>query len=339
MVEVGLSLLDVLDAIHAAGIVHADIKPENLFWTNAGGFKLLDFGIALAPVDGDDAGAPRREGLTMGTPGYMPPEQARGEWSRVDHSADVFAAGATLYRLLTGAHIHVADTPEALLRMTLLMPPLPVHARVSDVPQALASVLDQSLSVEPEHRFESALAMRQALELAARDIRAEPSRRPAASPHTTMRSRAISVPPSSRRPVAPSSVTTPSRRGLDRLARSGLGLGVPLLVGVALGALGSAEHQDDDAASLRMNDNMVMVSRAIYEVARPVIDRRRGLPRVEPDPGVFAAGRAAGAETRVAYGTSTSAFSTDIAGGATGDGGPVSHCRTRIDAHLVPMKK
>jgi len=72
---------------------------------------------------------------------------------------------------------------------------------------------------------------------------------------------------------------------------------------VALGALGSAEHQNGEAPSLRMDDNMVMVSGALREVARPVIDRRRGLPRFEPDPGVFAA-NAAGDATRVAYGTS-----------------------------------
>jgi serine/threonine-protein kinase len=165
--EIGLALLDVLAAAHEAGFVHRDIKPQNLFLTTDGMLKLLDFGIARAPMDDDERCAKTRFGVTMGTPGYMPPEQAGGNWARVGPRSDVWAVGATLFRLLTGAPVHEARSAEKLIRLAVLMPALPVHAREPSAPQWLADVIDTALSFEPEDRYENAAAMRTALERAA----------------------------------------------------------------------------------------------------------------------------------------------------------------------------
>src|SRR5258706_4140791 len=85
--------LDVLIAAHDQGIVHRDLKPENLFLTRSGEVKVLDFGIArLLELSGRTLATRAR--TVMGTPAYMPPEQARGRWDQVDVRVDVFAMGA-----------------------------------------------------------------------------------------------------------------------------------------------------------------------------------------------------------------------------------------------------
>src|SRR5690606_945329 len=90
-------LLDILEAVHASGVVHRDIKPENLFLTSDGALKLLDFGIAKSE---GEASQKTQLGITMGTPSFMSPEQARGRWGQVDEQSDLFSVAATMYVLL-----------------------------------------------------------------------------------------------------------------------------------------------------------------------------------------------------------------------------------------------
>lgn len=263
VIEIGVLLLEALEVVHEAGVVHADVKPENLFWTVDGTLKLLDFGIALASFDGDVRGAHRREGVTMGTPGYMPPEQARGEWSRVGPSSDLWAAGATLFRLLTGSHIHAADTPGGLLRLTLLMPALPVMARLPEAPTPLASVIDRALSMDREHRFESARAMRAALEAAADVMREHAARKVEHTLETTLRSQPTPMP--GRRLVGP----PPSRRALASIGRAGLSYAAPLFVGIALGAT-AASQSSGQVPPTSMDDKLI--ARATMAPATDVAD-------------------------------------------------------------------
>src|SRR5262245_57536773 len=107
-------LLDVLVAAHAQGIVHRDIKLDNLFVQNDGRLKVLDFGIAR--MRSGAKAMLTRTGATLGTVAYMPPEQVKGV--EIDHRADLFAVGATMYRVIAKRRIHDArNEPDLLVKM------------------------------------------------------------------------------------------------------------------------------------------------------------------------------------------------------------------------------
>jgi len=152
-------LLGVLDAAHGHGIVHRDVKPDNLFLTACGGLKVLDFGIAR--LRGIGSGTMR--GVVLGTPGFTAPEQARGEWDIVGARTDIWAVGATLFALLTGRLVHEEQQTAAHLLRVSMEPAPPVHQIASDVPDAVARIIDRALSFTPQLRFESAAEMRQAV--------------------------------------------------------------------------------------------------------------------------------------------------------------------------------
>ncbi len=153
-------LLDVVAAAHAVGIVHRDIKPENIFITQEGQVKLLDFGIARIA---ESRRTTRTQiGATMGTPAFMAPEQARGRWEEIDERTDIWALGATLFLLLTGRVVHLADTAneELLAAMTR---PAPKIETVLLIRTELAYVINTALDFEQERRFADANAMQQSV--------------------------------------------------------------------------------------------------------------------------------------------------------------------------------
>jgi len=153
-------VLDVLAAAHARGIIHRDIKPENLFLTDDGEVKVLDFGIAHPlPVVGDAAASTTLR--VAGTPAYMAPEQARG--SAVRAETDVWGMGATMFSLITGEYVHAGAPPPDLLTWAASRPARPVGELARDLPSELAAVIDRALAFEPEQRFATAHAMREAL--------------------------------------------------------------------------------------------------------------------------------------------------------------------------------
>jgi serine/threonine-protein kinase len=151
--------LDVLAAAHDAGVVHRDIKPGNIFITHEGTVRLLDFGIASLKA------RPRatKQGVTMGTPVFMPPEQARGHWEQVDGRTDLWAVGATLFAALTGRPIHSGNTAneELLSAMTRRAPSL--ADVVPGMPKALVDFVDRAVAFEKTDRWPNAIAMRTAL--------------------------------------------------------------------------------------------------------------------------------------------------------------------------------
>jgi eukaryotic-like serine/threonine-protein kinase len=161
VVRIGEDLLDVLAAAHDAGIVHRDIKPANIFLTRNGVLKVLDFGIARIG-EALDSGM-TQTGTAIGTPGYMPPEQARGRWSEVDGRTDLWAVGATMYALFVGNRPRRAETmqEELLLAMTQPLPPSRLHQPA--LPEALAQFIDKSVAFERHDRFPDARSMQYAL--------------------------------------------------------------------------------------------------------------------------------------------------------------------------------
>src|SRR5262249_25974496 len=105
-------VLEVLGAAHAKGVVHRDLKPENLFVTCDGQLKVLDFGVARIR---ENSPTQTRAGAVFGTPAFMPPEQALGRSNEVDAASDIWAVGATAFRLLSGHFVHEGSTAEEML--------------------------------------------------------------------------------------------------------------------------------------------------------------------------------------------------------------------------------
>ena len=155
-------LLEVLAAAHDQGIVHRDLKPENLFLTREGRLKVLDFGIArVRELQGADRIT--RTGSPMGTPAFLPPEQALGHWDQVGPRTDLWAAGATLFTLLTGRLVHQADTLNKLLLEAMTKPAPPILTLRPDLPQRVAALIDGALAFEVDKRWADARAMQGAL--------------------------------------------------------------------------------------------------------------------------------------------------------------------------------
>jgi len=163
-VELVIQVLAGLQAAHTAGILHRDVKPENVFVCRDGTVKLLDFGVAKAI----DAWLPDQQitarGMTVGTPRYMSPEQAEG--GPVDGRTDVYATGQVLWEMLAGRpafeETDLYELAQAKWRGVTLLSNLPGV----EAPPALCAAVDQACQPDPKNRFSSAAAFLQALRLA-----------------------------------------------------------------------------------------------------------------------------------------------------------------------------
>ena len=152
---------DALAEAHAHGIIHRDVKPENIVVTRRG-VKMLDFGIAkLIDAPAEDAGKLTSDGTVIGTPDYMSPQQALGK--TIDHRSDIFSLGVVLYEALTGKHPFArASVTETLVNIVTREAP-DLATALPDAPPALIEIVQKAIRKKPDERFETAKQMASAL--------------------------------------------------------------------------------------------------------------------------------------------------------------------------------
>jgi tetratricopeptide (TPR) repeat protein len=150
-VDLGVQLADGLSVAHRGGIVHRDVKPENILVTRDGVLKLVDFGIAKLVGEGVTS-----VGVTPGTAAYMSPEQTRGE--AVDERTDLWSTGVVLYEMLAGER-PFRGQGEALVHAIRNDPPRPLRDIRPELAPALVAVVERCLAKSPERRLESAAAL------------------------------------------------------------------------------------------------------------------------------------------------------------------------------------
>ncbi len=149
-------VLAALGAAHAMGIVHRDIKPANIMLTRAGSVKVTDFGISRI-----DASSLTGDGMVIGTPSYMSPEQCRGD--TVDARSDLFSTGVVLYEVLAGAKPFVGRSAAELYDKLLHHDAPDIAVACPSLSPELRAVVNRSLAKDPADRFPSAEAMAAAL--------------------------------------------------------------------------------------------------------------------------------------------------------------------------------
>ncbi|MCP4678610.1 MAG: serine/threonine protein kinase [Deltaproteobacteria bacterium] len=161
VLDVGVQILSALHAAHSAGIIHRDLKSDNVFLTETAKgkphqTKLLDFGVSKFILQGEDLLKLTQTGSILGTPYYMSPEQASG-MKDLDFRLDIYAAGVILYEMLTGAVPHKATNYNALLMEIISSDVRPFAWQRPDVPPELEAAVLKAMSRDRQNRWEHAL--------------------------------------------------------------------------------------------------------------------------------------------------------------------------------------
>jgi serine/threonine-protein kinase len=183
--DIGLAIADGLAAAHGCGVVHRDLKPDNIFLSSDGRVKILDFGLARREGERSEDSASRTPastatGILVGTAGYISPEQVQGK--RADERSDIFALGCILYEAVTGRRAFTGETQAEALVATLKEEPRD-PADLVNLPEDLRMLILRSLAKKPDARFQSAHDLAFALKVARTAPRPTPS--PASAPDAT----------------------------------------------------------------------------------------------------------------------------------------------------------
>jgi len=174
--RLGIQISDGLNAAHHAGVIHRDIKPDNIMVLGHGAseeIKLMDFGIARLRDTGTSHIT--RAGLIMGTPAYMAPEQAEG--AEVSEKTDIYALGVVLYEMLGGTAPFSAATPGAVLMKQIRERPLALRKLRGEVPVSLERIVMQALEKEPAKRQHNVGEVAEQLRKAEERLKTDPGAR------------------------------------------------------------------------------------------------------------------------------------------------------------------
>lgn len=154
VIDIALQAGEALQAAHTRGIIHCDIKSANILLTSAGSVKLIDFGLArLKLLSSND----NVEGSVTGTPGYLSPEQARGE--PLDERTDIFSLGVVIYQLIAGKLPFQGESAVALIRSVINNEPAPLSSCRDDLPLELENIISRALAKPVMERYQSVAEM------------------------------------------------------------------------------------------------------------------------------------------------------------------------------------
>ena len=167
--ELASQMLDGMEYAHQKGIIHRDIKGDNVIVASMGHqqiVKILDFGIAKLwqgqEISKDDT-YQTQQGMVLGTPAYMSPEQAKGEKDKIGPGSDIYSLGIVFYQMLTGKLPFESDTPWGYLHKHATQPPRPLRLIDPSIPIVLEKMIMRCLEKKPEERYPSALLLKQDL--------------------------------------------------------------------------------------------------------------------------------------------------------------------------------